>query len=257
MTRVLVLGNSHAATVRRAFDQIKGTWPDLSLEFWGLPGAAFAKARIDEAGLLRPDPEDAVSQKKAGQWNSRDHVDLAQYDIIMLVGLRYGLRPSQGFMRSLQPLDWGSRSGALGVSDGFFRAAIRAEIEAVIDAQTVRTPFDHRFILMPAPYPATTVIDAGPLHEPGPAAVTKLKRAVELHDLYEEELLAAHRDRGLSLALQPRDTLAGAFLTQPIFLEDPGRDARHMNSDYGLIAFGAMARLIPDLLPAKTGQRFA
>lgn len=270
MTRLLVLGNSHAATLRRAFPDIAQEWPGLAVDFWGLPGAAFAKARQDGSGILRPDPEDAVSQRKAGQWNSQDHVDLTGYDRILLVGLRYGLRPGQGLMRALQPLDWGSRGGALGVSEGFLRAALRAGINAVLQAQNARTALDGRFILMPAPYPATTVTDPGPLHEPVPAAVARLTRADDLQRIYEEELAAAHAALGLRIVFQPPETQDRAFLTGARFLEDPARDARHMNAAYGLCAFRALARHIPDLRqpdlrpdlrpalpPASAGKRIA
>ncbi len=261
MTRLLVLGNSHAATLRRALPVAAPEWPGVTTDFWGLPGAAFAKARQDESGILRPDPEDAVSQRKAGQWNRQDHVDLTAYDHILLVGLRYGLRPAQGFMRALHPLDWGNRSGALGVSEGFLRAALRAEIMAVLHAQNARTALDGRFILMPAPYPAASVTEPGPLHEPVPAAVARLARAADLQAIYDEELMEAHKALGLMLVLQPPETQDRAFLTKTQFLEEPGRDARHMNASYGLIALQAMARHIPDLYPdlhpALTGKRIA
>jgi hypothetical protein len=261
MTRLLILGNSHAATLRRALPEAGQEWPGVTTDFWGLPGAAFSKARQDASGILRPDPEDAMSQRKAGQWNRQDHVDLMAYDQILLVGLRYGLRPAQGLMRALQPLDWGSRSGALGVSEGFLRAAFRAEILAVLHAQNARTALDHRFILMPAPYPAASVTEPGPLHEPLPAAVARLARAADLQAIYDEELMAAHEELGLTLVLQPPETQDRAFLTLPQFLEEPGRDARHMNAAYGLIALRAMASHIPDLhpdlYPASTGKRIA
>ena len=44
-------------------------------------------------------------------------------------------------------------------------------------------------------------------------------------------------EQGLTVALQPRDSLARPFLTDDRYLEDPDRDARHMNADYGLAAF--------------------
>lgn len=255
--RVLVLGNSHAATLRRAFPEITKAWPELSLEFWGLPGAAFAKAVADGDGILRPDPEDGVSRNKVLQWNTEDSVDLSAYDRILLVGLRFGLRPAQGHMRKLYPLDWGNRTGMLGVSEGFLRATLRSEVDAVIDAQHQRTPFDKRFTLMPAPYPAACVAEDGPLHESLPTAVSKMKRAADLLDMFEEEMTAAHVARGLALVKQPRSTLARPFLTQDQFLEDPGRDGRHMNADYGLLAFGALAETFCTNPPVSTGIRIA
>lgn len=257
MTRVLVLGNSHAATLRRAFPEISRLWPGLDLEFWGLPGAAFAKASVDDTGVLRPDPNDTVSRNKVLQWNAVAEVDLAAYDRIFLIGLRYGLRPAQGHMRKLHPFDWGTRTGQMGVSEGFLRAAVRAEIDAVLDAQTLRTPMDNRFVLMPAPYPASCVGQEGPLHEPLPAAVARMSHAQDLLDLFEEELAKAHTARGLTCVAQPRATLDRPFLTQDRYLEEPGRDGRHMNADYGLLAFRALAGTLDENPPAEAGIRIA
>ena len=53
---------------------------------------------------------------------------------------------------------------------------------------------------------------------------------------------------GIGFVPQPRATLAQAWLSIPDHLEEPDRDARHMNADYGLIAFDAIAGACPDLL---------
>lgn len=246
--RVLVLGTSHAATLRRAFPAIAASYPGLSLSFWGLPGAAFAKAAVGEDGRLRPDPEDATSQRKVIDWNGQDSIDLAGFDRILMVGLRYRLGPVLHLMRHLAPYEWGRRKGALGVSFGFLQAAVRAEIEASLSAQAARTPFDARFVALPAPYPATVVMGAGDLHEPLTRTIAAQKMAGELMALYEGELARAHAALGIGFVPQPRATLAQAWLSIPDHLEEPDRDARHMNADYGLIAFDAIAGACPDLL---------
>ena len=257
--RVLVLGTSHAATLRRAFPAIAATYPGLTLGFWGLPSAAFTKAAVGEDGLLRPDPQDQVSRRKVMEWNGQDSVNLASFDRILLVGLRYGLGSVLQLMRNLQPLEWGRRKGALGVSKGFLQAAIRAEIDAALAAQNARTPFDRRFVALPAPYPATVVVQPGELHQPVIRAVAGQKTAADLMALYEGELARAHAAHGIGFVPQPRDTLAQAWLSIPDHLEEPDRDARHMNADYGLIAFDAIAGACPDLLahhipsPARPG----
>lgn len=254
MTRVLVLGNSHAATLRRAFPQIAQAHPHLTLTFWGLPGGAFEKATTGPDGRLRPDPTDRVSLRKTDQWAIADSVDLGTYDHIFLVGLRYGLRTAYALMRGLQPLDWGRRDGAQGVSPGLLRAALRAEIDASLAAQAARTPYDARYTLMPAPYPAAQVLRRGTLHEPVTTAAATLARAPELMAMYEGEMLAAHAAMGVAFAPQPRATLARPLLTQDLHLEDPARDARHMNAGYGLTAFQAMVAataLIPAAFPCS------
>lgn len=246
MTRILVLGNSHAATLRRAFPRLQEEQPDLSLAFWGLPGGAFAKARAGADGCLRPDPSDAVSRHKVAQWNGTDHIDLAPFDRILLVGLRYGLRQSISLMRDLQPLDWGRRRRALGVSTGFLREAMRAEIRASLAAQAERLPMDARFVLMPSPYLAEAAV-AG---YPALATVAALPHAADLMALYEDEVAKAHADAGLAFHPQPRQTLSRPFLTADDFLEDPTLDARHMNAHYGLLALRAMLADMPEQTPA-------
>ncbi len=257
--RVLVLGTSHAATLRRAFPAISVAYPGLTLSFWGLPSAAFSKATVGVDGLLRPDPEDAVSRRKVTEWNTQDSVDLATFDRILMVGLRYRLGPVQHLMRSLQPLEWGNRKGALGVSKGFLRAAIRAEIDASLSAQMARTPIDTRFVALPAPYPATVVMESGDLHEPLTRSIAGQKSAADLMAMFEGELARAHAAAGIAFVPQPRATIAQPWLSIPDHLEEPGRDARHMNADYGLIAFDAIAGACPDLsahrvpFPARPG----
>lgn len=249
--RVLVLGTSHAATLRRAFPAISAAYPGLTLRFWGLPSAAFAKAAVGSDGLLRPDAEDAVSQRKTAEWNGADSIDLAAFDRILLVGLRYGLRPILQLMRNLQPVEWGPRKGAIGVSKGFLQAAIRADIDASLMAQNARTPFDARFVALPAPYSATVVTEPGALHQPVTRAVAGQKTASALMALYEEALARAHAAVGIGFVPQPRQTIARPFLSLPDHLEDAARDARHMNADYGLIAFDAIASHCPDLSGAR------
>ena len=238
--RVLILGNSHAATLRLGPDAMAAAWPEVRLSFWGLPGAAFAKARIGADGRLAPDPADAVSLRKATTWNETESIDLAPFDRIFLVGLRYNFRPALQLMRRLQPLEWGRRKGALGVSEAMLRASIRSLIDASLADQAARTPFDARFVAMPAPYPATTVARDGPLYEPVTTALATLSEAPQLMQMYEAEVRAAHDAIGLGFAPQPPHSVAAPFLSDPRFLAQADRDARHMNGDYGRAAFAAL-----------------
>lgn len=245
--RVLVLGNSHAATVRLAFPAIAAAYPSVQLSFWGLPGAAFAKARVGRDGRLAPDPSDGQSLRKVASWNEAETVDLSAFDRIFLVGLRHNLRPVLQLMRRLHPLDWGRKPGTLGVSAGFLRASVRGLIDQSLTEQADRTPFDARFAAMPAPYPATTVTTEGALYEPVTSALAAHPQAQDLMEIYEDEIAAAHVAHGLAYAPQPPETVAAAFLSHAHFLADPDRDGRHMNADYGLAAFAAlMARTHPD-----------
>ncbi len=250
--RVLITGTSHAATLRRAFPALKAAHPGMTLEFWGLPGAAFQKASVGPDGVLRPDPADALGARKAAEWNGAEAVDLAPYDRIFLVGLRYGLGTLFPALRDLHPVEWGRRKGARPVALGLLRAAMEAETRAAVTAQAQRTPFDPRFVLMPAPYPAQEVTRSASSHfEPLTRQVAGLAEAGALMAMFESALVAAHAAAGVTLVLQPRETLAAPFLTRDAFIDAAERDARHMNADYGQIAFDALMAATP--IP-KPGQ---
>ncbi|MDZ7884401.1 MAG: hypothetical protein U5N53_16585 [Mycobacterium sp.] len=250
MTRVLVIGNSHAATLRRAFPEVQAAHPGLSLTFWGLPGAAFDKASSGPDGRLRPDPTDRTSRRKVDQWNDAAEADLTTPDHIFLVGLRFGLREALRLARQLQPLDLGRRAGSIGVSDSFLRAALHATIATSLAAVAARIALDPRFVLMPAPYPATLALDPqSGCFEPITAATADLAHAPTLMALFEAELAQVCAARGLRLVLQPRSTLAGPLQTANRHLDDATRDARHMDTRFG--------RLACDALLAAVGQTSA
>ncbi|WP_435259679.1 hypothetical protein ACSBLW_07965 [Thioclava sp. FR2] len=239
--RILVLGTSHAACLRDAFPAIHTVAPELDLTFWGLPGGAFQKARVGEDGILRPDPSDRVGKKKVAAWNTATEIDLAPFDRIFLVGLRFGLNEMLRQMAELQPVDWGPRKGAVGVSTGFLRAAFEASALQSLAAQAERIPLDARFILMPAPYPAVLSTQiSGPRYEPNLHRAAELERAADLMEMAEAAMRKVHSERGLGFVTQPRDTLAAPLLSRDDLLQDAAQDARHMNSHYGLIAFQAL-----------------
>ena len=239
--RILVLGTSHAACLRDAFPAILSVAPELDLTFWGLPGGAFQKARMGEDGILRPDPSDRIGRKKVSAWNTATEIDLAPFDRIFLVGLRFGLNDMLRQMAELQPLDWGPRAGAIGVSCGYLRAAFEASAALSLAAQAERIALDERFILMPAPYPAVLSTQlGGPRYEPNLHRASEMNRASDLMDMAEAAMRKAHVERGLGFVTQPRETLAAPLLSRDDLLQDSAQDARHMNSHYGLIAFRAL-----------------
>lgn len=243
--RILVLGTSQALALRAAFPAIRAQRPDIELAFWGLPGASFHRTAIAADGLLRPDPDDLAGRKLSAQWNGAEAVDLTQFDRIFLVGLRYGLQPVLRMAAALQPAEWGDRPGARLVSEAFLGAAIQARIAETLDSQSRRTPLDGRFLFMPAPYPAERAARAtGPQAEPALRQACQLSAAARVMALFEELLAQAHAALGVGFAPQPRETLAAPFLTRDVHLDDPARDARHMNSTYGQLALtGLLAAL--------------
>lgn len=240
MSKILLLGNSHAAALRHGFAPAQAQRAGRDFTFWGLPGGAFSKARIGPDGLLRPAPDDKLGRRKWAQWGISPEIDLAGFDQIFLVGLRYHHRAFLLMLSRLWNLDRGPAKNTLGVSEGFLRAAIRADIEATLAAQNTRVPMDPRFTLMAAPYSDPICLEPGPVYEPTTRAMALHPQAAALFTLYEEQLIDVHRSQGLGFLLQPRDSLSAPWLSQSRLFAHPGEDARHLNAAFGTEALMAL-----------------
>ena len=228
-------------TLRRARARIAAAYPSLSVTFWGLSGAAFEKARAGGDGILRADLSDAPTRHKLASWALPEAIDLTPFDHVFLVGPRYRLIAVQKLVRALQPWEWGHRARAQHVSHALLSAAIGAEVARALDDCAARLPLDHRYVLMPAPCPAEHALSTGPLHEPLTEAIASGGNAARSFSLHQNLLAEAHHARGLRFAAQPPETLSRPWLTRDEFLIDRDADARHMNDDYGLLAFRALA----------------
>lgn len=257
MTRLLLLGNSHAAALRPALRLLAEGRDDLACQFWGLPGATFAKVIQHGDGHLRLPTGDRFAQRKSLQWQVSPEIDPRPFDHILLVGLRFHHRALVQQLGRLWAWDWGAppdRAEGLPfhpVSLRFVEAVIAREVATTLSNQTARIPLDQRVILMPAPYSASTTTQSGALYEPATAALAQHPKSAQLHEMFETALLAAAQAQGLRLCLQPRDTIAAPWLSDDRYLALADQDGRHLNDAYGRIALGAMMAMI-GLQPAAS-----
>lgn len=250
MTRLLLLGNSHAAALRPALRRLGESHDGLACQFWGLPGATFAKVIQHGDGHLRLPAGDRFAQRKSLQWQVSPEIDPRPYDHILLVGLRFHHRALVQLLSRLWAWDWGTppvRGEGLAfhpVSLRFVEAVIAQEIAMTLSNQTARIPLDQRVVLMPAPYSASTTTRSGALYEPATAALALHPKAAQLQEIFESALQTTAQAQGLRLCLQPRDTIAAPWLSDDSYLALPDQDGRHLNDAYGQIALGALARII-------------
>jgi len=247
MRRTLILGNSHAAMLRRAATET-GAMARGEVAFWGLPGGAFGKARTGADGILRPDPDDALSLQKLTEWNVAPQIDLAGFDRVFLVGLRFGLRAVLTLFQGVAAAELTARPGARLVSAAFLRAACAGMVRDSLAGHLARIPGDARFAVMAAPYPGLVTAMPGPLREAPMVAIRSHPDAATLLQLYEAEVAAAVTAAGMTFVPQPRLTLAAPFLTRVEHLADPAREGRHMDGAFGHLALQALDAALPDPL---------
>ena len=255
MSRILVIGSSHAAAVRRALPLIAAEYPHHQITCWTLTASCFDMARVGQDGILTPDPTRPGVARQALRWNGADSVDLRLFDHILMCGTDLGAPQSIGLLAGLQPLEWGQRLGARGVSMDFLRAAVRVAIDTALLAQKSRIPFDPRFAAIPVPYASDESHDPAASPLPPAACLARHPQGQALCELYEAELVAACRAEGLTFVPQPRETLARPWVTRGQFIDTNVKDNRHMNDAFGLHIFRAFAASLPDI--TETSPRLA
>jgi hypothetical protein len=247
MSKILVIGSSHAAALRRALPAITAEFPQHEVTCWTLTARCFNAAVVGPDGVLTPDPSRPGVRKQALRWNGAESVDLKPFDHILMAGLDQGIDRILNVAARLQPVEWGPRAGARAVSLDFLTAALRSIIAATLAAQSIRIPFDPRFSATPVPYATQASFAPALGHAPDAADVSALPRTADLFALYEHELRAAHLAVGLSFVPQPRVSLARPWVTQDIYVDPASADCLHMNADYGLLAFRDFAASLPAL----------
>ncbi len=263
MTRLAVIGSSHMGTVRQSDAAIRAACPALEIGYFGMPGAPFQRISVDEAGILRV-RADAAEADTIRAINGCDHFDLNGYDLIWVIGPRFGLGHILRPLLKLDILELGRTGAAQSVSWGLYQAHIRAEVDAITASMRAKLGGDARVTLTPAPYPAETARRRGPHHEPPLANILNHPGRDRIFAHYEAEIARSVAAAEFGHLAQPAATRSAPFATDPAYLRGavdfrdgsaPAKDLRHMNAAYGLACFAAFAQLHPALgcsIPTST-----
>ena len=95
MTRVCVIGNSHAACFKLAWDTLRIRYPNVALTFFAARGSRIAALKPRD-GILIPTSErlrGVIAHTSGG----RAAIDLRDYDAVLLVGLTCGYPVATGY----------------------------------------------------------------------------------------------------------------------------------------------------------------
>jgi hypothetical protein len=236
MSRLLILGNSQATTLRLAEEEIAAAYPEYDISFYGLP--AFGPAKGDRFGA-----------SKANEWNGGARIDLAPFDRIFVIGHRWRIyyltrllytRCVHGMQRNRQKS---------GITESFLLAAMTAWVRDGCDEIIEKFGANPRMIFAPSPYPMARAALKRPEWEPAFGLASRLSERDMILDVYEGMIADTMEARGLHFIPQPRETLDRAFLTKDAFARVPeaelGKngvkdDHRHANAAYAKILFAAL-----------------
>jgi hypothetical protein len=246
VTRVCVIGNSHAACFKLAWDTLQDRYPNETLTFFAARGFRIA-ALEPRDGQLFPTSEQllrTVTHTSGG----RRTIDPNAYDVLLIIGLNAGY-----------PQTFGHYSYAVARQALLDQTPSSMAVDLI---QKVRQVSDIPILLAHQPLPRHDE-NAGGQTDPEP-----YRRIIKA---LNDEIL---RDQGAILLEQPASTRTHCFFTRPEFAVGSKRldigdqwsydahreDQRtHMNANYGAIYLSTHLPTIaaggasPNLSPSSSG----
>jgi hypothetical protein len=217
--RVCVIGNSHSACLKLAWDSLRVRYPQIALTFFAQRGAGIADMELHD-GALVPTSE---ALKKAITHTSGGHsqIDIQDFDVVLLVGLTCGyplVASHYSYAAARQTLlDLTPRTVAFDLIEKIRQIS---DIPIFVAHQPLRGHFG----------------DSGCGNDLGPYR--------RLIDTLNDELM---QDVGAVLLRQPAQTITNCFFTRPEFAigsmrldigsDSAGAEAAnpnsHMNARFG------------------------
>jgi hypothetical protein len=221
--KICVIGNSHVACLRAAWDGLEAQYSEHTLTFFAGPMLTIAELSLDESsGQLVPTSE-ALTESLQMTSGGAESIALKAYDFFLLVGM--------GFHLPMIPKGY-SRAVREGIAKDTFGETPSARVAAM-----TRLGSEAPIFIVPVPLPIHADGSASPLTTLPPRDVAAL-------------CSSAHASSRLRFIAQPAATLEGEWFTQAKFLKDAPRLAHtprkvgkafgeknlvHMNADYGAI----------------------
>lgn len=83
--KICIMGSSHLGSLKLGWDEVRGQYPGLQLDFFGSPGATMRHLRVKAGRLVTEDA--ALSDSLALTSGGMRQIEVAQYDGVILYGL--------------------------------------------------------------------------------------------------------------------------------------------------------------------------
>lgn len=248
MIRLCVIGNSHLASFKDAWDAMADSVSDFRLRFFGAPArelASLGLRRDLRYGPKQPagDPE---TEDLLQRINGATSIDLAQADAVLFVGRR----PAWAALAALiagRDVDGLRRAGARQIlSATAFDAILDAIVQGCLPGKAWRNWTTPRLLMMPTPAPSASCLTSErALYKPFQQIADAPDGVAQIYRTCQDRLTAAHRAAGITMIHQPGETLTPVFLTEKRWSVGARRlrngephlenDHRHMNAAYGAL----------------------
>lgn len=251
--KVCLIGNSHLATLKRAWD-LREKRSGLELTFFG--AASQTTKTVEDIGDGRLMSADPRVRERFRMTSGREYIDVGAYDVFAFVGVGLEFRQYQSrFHKQVLFQHAKLRPRHNLVSAAAHEQAIRdtfATRPAVHMATAIRSYADKPIVLVHSPCPAETIVGQKTFEVIAKDKSDPFLRA--LYELYLNNAQLMTESRGWSYLPQPPETLFGPGLTLEAYSQNsrdvgwtadtkgpPTRgDDWHMNAAYGTLVLDAL-----------------
>lgn len=246
MIRVAIIGNSHIGAYAEAGNAIRTAFPSVDLSFFAFPRHDLRSADLDDNGRLHA----------KGDQNSAlpSEIDLAAQDRIIVAGQPFAMIGLNALLAEFDILAWPGTGKARRISPALFSDYTHQAVRGA--ARRLMSYFGDdgqgRFTYLPQPL----VTD---LAQPGTSKMATLAfhpAAPQIFDHWHKALAVTARDLPCPIVPQPPDLRANDIFTPRHFARaatispkhpPAPADHTHMNAEYALAHFRAIAKTWPEL----------
>ena len=266
MTRVLVIGNSHSAAIRIAWNGLAEQFPQIEMRFFVAGGNAFRCFDLDDRGIFRCVTESAVSKddlQRIRLQNDGLSTDCNWADHVLLIGRNYG---EVTVARIARQWDIDGFPGS-GSRQRLSRSAFDAFCDYVAKAHLPDRTWGKltgKVTVAGAPYPSSSLEEASLFlgaARPWKALLEDPAGFAEVSGVYDLFFAGALGQHGLHFAPQPVASRTALGFTRPEYVRVapdkhmrngvPVDDFRHMNEAYGRLRLLAyLADFVGATLPS-------
>lgn len=254
-TRLTIVGNSHVAALKRAWDAMESRPAEIDLRFFASPDRYLRHFRLGHDLVFRL-PAVAAKQRpliarSARQVNGATEIDLSGSDAVVLYG---GVLFQCEFAEIIATYDVDGYRAA-GAPRRMSRAAFEAVCDDLAEAALPRAFWLRgdiaRFAVFPRPLPSEGAATAGGERTaPWRDVAVRPEGARAMVERLFVALGAAHARRGIDFLRQPASTLEPSGMTSAVYSRDshrliPGEkhsddDVTHMNARYGALCLATI-----------------
>lgn len=254
MKKIALIGNSHTAMIKQAWDEVQDVNYEFKLSFfvWRSDGINSLKIRKNDNTAIID--EIKILEKEDNEF------DLDSFDAIILCGLGFELKDILNIYNSHRTLE--QTEGAFLISNDCYKAAIKGAANATIAMKVVKAIKDisnfEKIILIPTPRGSEHHLDET-------EGNNVYKKCVKNQD--QEEVIGGFlyytevfKDLGIEVLDQPKETIESLICTKKSYsnASDPvlnekyfnkkgRRDLIHMNTSYGKLLLSNIEELISTL----------